>query len=177
MALTCSRMLVCPIFVILLWGSEPTWPWTSSILFMLASLTDWFDGHFARKFGVITNMGKFMDPIADKILVAAVLIMLVPSGRVGPVLVLLLLARDILIGGIRSVAAADNIVIDAKATGKLKTAMQMVGIPCILVYKPVFGVPLYETGLVLLWVSVVLSLISGYQYVQLYVEGRSDRRL
>ena len=118
-----------------------------------------------------------MDPIADKILVASVLIMLIPSGRVGPVLVLLLLARDILIGGIRSVAAADNIVIDAKATGKLKTGMQMVGIPCILVYQPVFGVPVYETGLVLLWVSVVLSLISGYQYVQLYIEGRSGKPL
>ena len=118
-----------------------------------------------------------MDPIADKVLVASVLIMLVPSGRVGPVLVLLLLVRDILIGGVRSVAAADNIVIDAKATGKWKTGLQMVGIPAILIFDPIAGVPVYKIGVGLLWVSVVLSLISCYQYVQLYIEGRSGKPL
>jgi CDP-diacylglycerol--glycerol-3-phosphate 3-phosphatidyltransferase len=91
---------------------------------------------------------------------------------VSPVLVLLLLSRDILIGGIRSVAAADQLIIDAKATGKWKTAVQLVAIPAILIPSPFLGLPVYEIGSVLLWVSVVLSLISGFQYVQLYYRSR-----
>jgi CDP-diacylglycerol--glycerol-3-phosphate 3-phosphatidyltransferase len=145
---------------------------------MIASVTDWFDGHFARKYNAISSMGKFMDPIADKILVASVLIMLIPSGKVGPILVLLLLARDILIGGIRSIAAADRLIIDAKATGKLKTGLQMISIPLILVDPAVFGgASAYNIGLGILWFSVILSMISGYQYVQMYAESRKEQKI
>ena len=172
MALTLSRMAVCPFFVVLLMMKEPVWSWIASALFVLASVTDWFDGYFARKYNAITNMGKFMDPIADKILVATVLIMMIPSDKVGPVVVLLLLARDILIGGIRAVAAADRVIIDAKAAGKWKTGLQMVAIPAILVDTPVMSVPIHRIGLVLLWISVILSLISGYQYITLYYENK-----
>lgn len=173
MQLTWGRMAVCPLIVGLLLFEGPVAGWIAAGLFILASITDWFDGYFARKYEATSSMGKFMDPIADKILVASVLIMLIPSGRVGPVLVLLLLARDILIGGIRSVAAADRLIIDAKATGKWKTGIQMVGIPAVLIHTPLFGLPIYEIGLVLLWISVVLSIISGFEYVQLYRKSKT----
>ncbi len=169
-------MAVCPLFIALLTFKEPIWGWVAAALFILASITDWFDGYFARKYGAISNMGKFMDPIADKILVASVLIMLVSLERVGPIVVILLLVRDILIGGIRSVAAADRVIIDAKATGKWKTALQMVAIPAILIHTEIFGLPMYEIGRVLLWVSVVLSIISGYQYTQLYFQSRANQQ-
>ena len=172
MALTWARMVVCPLFIPLIAKESTLLNWIAALLFIAASITDWADGHFARKYGAISNMGKFMDPIADKILVATVLIMLIPTGKVGPILVLLLLCRDILVGGIRSVAAADRVIIDAKAAGKWKTGMQMVAIPAILVGNPLFGIPLYELGAVLLWVSVILSIFSGYQYVSLYMENR-----
>lgn len=172
MQLTWGRMAICPVIVGLLLLDGAIWGWIAAGLFIVASITDWFDGYFARKYQATSNMGKFMDPIADKVLVASVLIMLIPTGRVGPVLVLLLLVRDILIGGIRAVAAADQVIIDAKATGKWKTGIQMVGIPAVLLNTPVFGVPVYEIGLILLWISVILSLISGYQYVRLYVESK-----
>lgn len=172
MALTWGRMAVCPFFVPMLMAKDPIWGWIASALFIAASITDWFDGYFARKFKAISNLGKFMDPIADKILVATVLILLLPSGRVDPIVVILLLVRDILIGGIRSVAAADNVIIDAKATGKWKTAVQMAAIPLLLIHTPVLGFPFAETGRVLLWLSAVLSLISGYQYIQLYNVSR-----
>ena len=172
MALTMSRLAVCPILVVLLSLKGNTYSAIAAGLFILASITDWFDGYFARKYDVITNMGKFMDPIADKILVATVLIMLIPMNRVGPILVLILLARDILIGGVRSVAAADQVVIDAKQAGKWKTGLQMVGIPAILVHRPIFTIPLNELGLLCLWVSVILSLISGAQYVYVYLEAK-----
>jgi CDP-diacylglycerol--glycerol-3-phosphate 3-phosphatidyltransferase len=172
MALTWARMAVCPLFIPLIAADRGIYNWIAAALFIAASITDWADGHFARKYGMISNMGKFMDPIADKILVATVLIMMIPAGRVGPILVLLLLCRDILIGGIRSVAAADRVIIDAKAAGKWKTGMQMVAIPALLVGRPLMGVPLYEIGAVLLWISVILSLFSGYQYVRIYMENR-----
>lgn len=165
-------MGVCPILVAFLSLDKPMWTWMAAGLFIAASITDYFDGALARKYGVISNMGKFMDPIADKILVATVLIMLVPSGRIGPIVVLLLLSRDILIGGIRSVAAADRVIIDAKAAGKWKTGMQMVGIPALLIDIDLFGLSTVDLGRGLLWVSVVLSIFSGYQYVQLYFENK-----
>jgi CDP-diacylglycerol--glycerol-3-phosphate 3-phosphatidyltransferase len=167
-------MAACPLLVVLLHLDGLTWDWLAALVFVSASITDWFDGWLARKYDAQSNMGKFMDPIADKILVASALIMLIPSGRVQPILVLTLLSRDILIGGIRSVAAADRLIIDAKPTGKWKTGMQMIAIPALLFNTPIFGLPIYEIGLVLLWVSVALSLISGYQYVHMYYESRKE---
>jgi len=172
MWLTFSRMVVCPVFVVLLHQKQPIWSWIAAGLFMVASATDFLDGYYARKFNAISNFGKFMDPIADKILVASVLIMLIPSGKVEPLLVLLLLTRDILIGGIRAIAAADSIVIDAKAAGKWKTGLQMLSIPAILIGNDSSGIPTYRFGHTLLWISVSLSLLSGYQYINLYTTNR-----
>jgi CDP-diacylglycerol--glycerol-3-phosphate 3-phosphatidyltransferase len=173
MALTGARMVLCiPIAAAFFFFESVTAHWIVGVLFIIASITDYFDGALARRFNATSTMGKFMDPIADKILVATVLIMLIPTHRIGPVVVLILLCRDILIGGIRSVAAADRVIIDAKAAGKWKTAIQMVSIPALLFDTPVFGLPLHEIGVWLLWVSVVLSLFSGYQYVMLYLENR-----
>jgi CDP-diacylglycerol--glycerol-3-phosphate 3-phosphatidyltransferase len=172
MWLTFSRMAVCPLFIPLIHANAAWANWTAAFLFIAASITDYFDGSLARKYNAISNMGKFMDPIADKVLVATVLIMLLPIYRVSPELVILLLVRDIVIGGIRSVAAADNVIIDAKAAGKWKTAMQMVAIPLILVSYDLNGIPFTHLGELLLWISVILSIFSGYQYVRLYFENR-----
>lgn len=173
MQLTWGRMAVCPLIITFMMMGSNFWNWVAAALFILASITDWFDGYLARKYDATSNMGKFMDPIADKILVASVLIMLIPSGAVHPLLVLLLLTRDILIGGIRAVAAADQVIIDAKPAGKWKTGLQLVGIPAILINSPVLGLPVHTIGNVLLWVSVVLSMLSGTQYIQLYLASRS----
>jgi CDP-diacylglycerol--glycerol-3-phosphate 3-phosphatidyltransferase len=151
-----------------LFPTEAVFGYLAAALFILASLTDWWDGYFARKYDAVSNFGKFMDPIADKILVSSTLIMLIPSGRVDAVLVVLLIARDILIGGVRSVAAADNVIIDAKSSGKWKTAVQMIGIPAVLIREPIFGLPIHMIGYILLWVSVILSLISATQYLHGY---------
>ncbi len=146
--------------------------WISAGLFILASLTDWFDGMLARRFGVESNMGRLMDPIADKILVLGALIMLLSMGRVDPIMVFLFLARDTFIGGIRSVAAANNQIIGAKPFGKWKTGFQMTAIPCLLIYEPLWGLPLANIGYYGLWVSVGLSLISGFEYTLGYYRTR-----
>jgi CDP-diacylglycerol--glycerol-3-phosphate 3-phosphatidyltransferase len=168
MGLTLGRMFACPVLVGLVLMQSSLGNWLAALLFIGASITDWFDGYLARKYNATSNMGKFMDPIADKILVASALIMLIPSGTVNPILVLLLLSRDILIGGLRAVAAAENIIIDAKPTGKWKTGIQMLSIPAILIQTDLFGLPVALIGSTLLWISVALSIFSAIEYVQIY---------
>lgn len=171
MALTYARAAAGPLILAILMSGWTWAGWASAILFVLASLTDWFDGYFARKFGVESNMGRFMDPIADKILVLGAIIMLLTMNRVDPVMVFLFLARDIFIGGIRAVAASSNMIISAKPFGKWKTAFQMSAIPCLLIYDPIFSIPIADIGYLGLWVSVLLSLISGVEYTWGYYKN------
>jgi CDP-diacylglycerol--glycerol-3-phosphate 3-phosphatidyltransferase len=183
MWLTWSRMAAAvPLTAVVLMMSKPVSGWIAAGIFILAAITDWLDGHFARKFNAQSTMGKFMDPIADKILVSTILILLVPGGAVHPVLVILILGRDILIGGIRAVAAADQLIIDAKAAGKWKTAVQMIAIPAVLIdvplvtdsLGPLYNISTQTIGHGLLWISAILSLISGIEYINLYRRGRSS---
>ncbi|MGZ3723647.1 MAG: CDP-diacylglycerol--glycerol-3-phosphate 3-phosphatidyltransferase [Bdellovibrionales bacterium] len=173
MILTYSRAAAAPFILAILMSGLPSAGWIAAILFMLAALTDWLDGYFARRFKVESNMGRFMDPIADKILVLGAIVMLLSMGRVDPIMVFLFLARDIFIGGIRSVAAANNMIIAAKPFGKWKTAFQMGAIPCLLIYDPLFGLPIADIGYYGLWVSVGLSLISGAEYTIGYYRSRA----
>jgi CDP-diacylglycerol--glycerol-3-phosphate 3-phosphatidyltransferase len=149
-------------------------------LFILASITDYFDGYLARKLNAQSILGKLVDPVADKILVTSTLVMMIPTRGLSPILVILLLSRDTLIGGLRAVAASENIIIAASPLGKWKTALQMVAIPAALINTPVFGVPLREIGDVGLWFSVVLSFISGFDYLKIFnvrgpVAGKSSK--
>ena len=172
MALTYARMIAAPLILGILMSGWGAAGWIAAVLFILASLTDWLDGHYARKYGVESNMGRLMDPIADKILVLGAIVMLLAMSRVDPVMVFLLLARDIFIGGVRAVAAAGNVIIAAKPFGKLKTAFQMTAIPFLLVYEPIFSVPIADLGYYALWVSVGLSLFSGAEYTIAFYKNR-----
>ena len=172
MALTFGRIAVAPALVVILMTNWYWAGWTCAILFILASITDWLDGFLARKLNAQSVMGQLMDPIADKILVLAAIVMLLAMGRVDPVMVFLFLGRDIFIGGLRAVAAAKNQIIAAKAFGKWKTGFQMVAIPCLLVNEPIFGLPIPQLAYYLLWLSVMLSMISGFEYTREYYRGR-----
>lgn len=173
---TFSRILVVPLIIWTLTSNCPYGGWGAALLFILGSLTDYFDGALARRYGVESTFGKFMDPIADKILVTSTLVILIPTGRLSATMVIILLARDTLIQGLRSVAATQRIIIAAGAMGKWKTAIQMFAIPCVLVHDPVYGIPVFELGYWTLWISVALSLISGAEYVWNYARNRSKSR-
>lgn len=166
--LTYSRMFLSVPIVYFLMFEDIDSRWTAALLFMLGSVTDYFDGYFARRFNVVSTLGKLMDPIGDKVIVTSTLIMLVHVDKISPILVILLLCRDLLIGGIRSAAAADNVIIAAKSFGKWKTALQMVCIPTLIVSIDYFGIPLTQLAVIGLWMSVVLSTVSGLQYAQAY---------
>lgn len=172
MWITMSRILIVPVIVILMSPNVLAGNVAAAILFMLASITDYYDGYFARKFNAVSNMGKFMDPIADKILVSSILVMLVPTDRIEPWMVIIILARDNFIGGLRSVAAADQIIIDAKPAGKWKTALQMVAIPAVMIDQRWLGIPFEKIGYWVLWISVVLAVTSGAQYYLSYLKAR-----
>lgn len=164
--------MMVPVIVAFLYPNNLPLNLTAAILFIVTSITDYYDGYFARKYNATSNMGKFMDPIADKILVTSVLVMLVPSDRIDPLMVIIILARDTFIGGIRSVAAADQIIIDAKPTGKWKTALQMIAIPAVMIDQKAFGIPFEKIGYYVLWISVILSLTSGIQYYLGYLASK-----
>jgi CDP-diacylglycerol---glycerol-3-phosphate 3-phosphatidyltransferase len=143
-------------------------------LFLLASLTDTMDGQIARKRGMITNMGKFLDPIADKLLVASVLIALVQRNEVSAVIAIIIISREFIVTGIRLLAADRKFVIAASSLGKVKTVVQvvaiiytMVGNQIVQAYPSLSVVPaiLFSTHAVL-WLAVVLTVISGYDYVR-----------
>ena len=176
MWITSFRMFIVPLIVWTLSPQTLAWNIVSAVLFIIASISDYFDGYYARKFNAVSNMGKFMDPIADKILVTSILVMLIPLDKIDPYMVIVILARDTLISGLRQVAAADQIIIAAQASGKWKTALQMVAIPAVIIGEKSWGIPFDKIGYWVLWVSTILSVTSGIQYVVGYLKALKTSR-
>lgn len=170
MALTLLRIFLALPTIILAQTQVPWMMYMAIVLFMIASITDYYDGYFARKMNLVTNLGKFLDPVADKILVSSLLILFVYQQKVDIWMVVLFITRDTLIGGIRAAASADGIVISAQTTGKWKAALQMISIPLLMLDLRILD---YQVGYFLLWFSVGLSLLSGWQYIQLYVSQKN----
>lgn len=176
MWITMSRIFLALPILALMVRTDLTSKSLACVLFIIASITDYYDGYFARKYNAISNMGKFMDPVADKILVSAILIILVTHKWIDPYMVILIITRDTLIGGLRSVAAASQIVIDAKPAGKWKTALQMSAIPFLILGPDTWSslstqLPFFQFAYVALWISAILSLTSGWEYYQGYLKA------
>ncbi|MGZ3691922.1 MAG: CDP-diacylglycerol--glycerol-3-phosphate 3-phosphatidyltransferase [Pseudobdellovibrio sp.] len=166
--LTASRIILVLPTVAFLYLDSNLGNWLAALCFIAASITDYYDGYYARKLNAVTNLGKFFDPVADKILVSSILIFLLTKGSVDPWMVILFVARDTIVGGVRSVAAADGIVIAAQSVGKWKAALQMIAIPMILLNDLHPYLPNTKIGYGLLWLSVLLSLKSGFDYCLAY---------
>lgn len=164
--LTFSRILIIPVIFFLLFFKKEIYGIYASIFFLLAILTDFIDGYIARKKKLVTNLGIFLDPIADKLLVATILIMLIPMKRIPAWVVAIIIFREIFIAGLRAIASEKGIVISAGKEGKWKTAFQMFGIFCLLVYYKHFYINFGDIGLLLIFVSIIFSLISSYKYLK-----------
>ncbi len=148
----------------------------ATVLFVIASVTDYYDGYYARKLKSVSNLGKFLDPVADKILVTSVLILLVTQRSIDPWMVMLFVARDTIVGGVRAAASADGVIIDAQTTGKWKAALQMLAIPLMILNDLHSSFPNKNIGYGLLWLSVLLSLKSGFDYCRVYHLGRQKMK-
>ncbi|MCC6138568.1 MAG: CDP-diacylglycerol--glycerol-3-phosphate 3-phosphatidyltransferase [Bdellovibrionaceae bacterium] len=165
---TLFRIAAVPFIVLIMLLQAPYWNWISAALFILASISDWLDGYWARKYKAESDLGRLLDPIADKVLVSTVLVFLIPLGRIEALLVVLLLNRDILINGLRSFAASKGKIISAGSLGKWKTGFQMVAIPALLIHENIGPLPTQFIGYWGLWISLILSLLSGAEYVYGY---------
>jgi CDP-diacylglycerol--glycerol-3-phosphate 3-phosphatidyltransferase len=185
--LTLARVFAIPFFVWLLDTPTPVRGFWACIVFTLAAVTDVLDGYLARKLGVVSVLGKFLDPLADKLIVMAALIWMVPMGRIAAWVVVLLLAREISVTGLRSVAASEGVVISAGQEGKTKTALQMIGIVALLLGYPYHlsyagfdlgVVDLVHVGRWLVMMSLLFSFASAAQYLRLFaaaVEAKEKR--
>ncbi len=163
--LTLLRMAFVPLIVGLLFLKDPTWDLVAGILFGIASITDYFDGYIARAYQVETIYGKLMDPLADKFLVVSTLIMLQELHRIHPIVVVLLICREMAITGLRALASAEGVIISASNSAKWKTATQMIAIPLIIVRSGLFGLPLMPIGMGFLYLSLGISLWSAKDYM------------
>ena len=163
--LTTFRILCIPIFVVfMLIESIPYNYYLAAIVFIVASITDLFDGKIARKYHLVTNFGKFMDPLADKMLVSAALICLTPK-MIPSWVVIIIISRELFISGFRMLAADQGIVLAAGWWGKFKTAFSMVMIIVLIVNTPLNNSVLYIIGQILIWISLALTIISMIEYV------------
>lgn len=162
--LTVARMILVPFLVVFLltgWGGEAN-RWICLAIFVAASVTDWFDGHLARKYNLITNFGKFMDPLADKLLVSAAMICLVSMDRLPAWMVIIIISREFAISGFRLIAADNGIVIAASWWGKFKTVSQMIMI--ILLIANLGGVFTVLENL-FMWIALILTVVSLVDYI------------
>lgn len=166
--LTLLRIALIPVFIVFFYVDADWWNYyAAALVFIAAAITDLFDGALARKHNIVTKFGKLIDPIADKLLVGSALILLTSTGWIHPVFVIVLIGREFIISGFRSLAAAEGIVLAADNLGKLKTVVQIVMIVVIILYyggKGIFGAWLDILGIILVWASVVLSLLSCVNY-------------
>ena len=183
--LTLSRIVGIPIVMLFIWEGGPRDCVIAAWIYSAATVTDYIDGWLARRQGLVTVMGKFLDPLADKLMVMAMLVMLVALNRVPASLVIILLAREMTINGLRAIASSEGLILAASELGKLKTAMQMVGVMCLLVHYPypVYFLGLHEgvvdfnkIGLIVMWGSVGLSLLSGGEYFREFFRSLEGKR-
>jgi CDP-diacylglycerol---glycerol-3-phosphate 3-phosphatidyltransferase len=166
-----GRVLIVPAVLYYMDNYSPVRSLIAALLYLIASVGDGVDGYLARSRGQVSVLGKFLDPVADKLMVTAVLVFMVALGRVPAWLVVVLIARDLAITGLRSIASSEGIVIAASRGGKMKTALQLAGLTMLLLHfrYPLLGLGInidYNTaGLVVLYISLGFSLISGLDYV------------
>ena len=168
--LTLLRICMIPFFVVLAKMGGFTCQLVAVIIYILACLTDMLDGRIARSRGLVTNFGKFMDPIADKLLVMSALIVLTAQGRMPDWVCILMLAREFLVSGFRLVAVENGVVIAAGPLGKLKTVFQMAATIALMLFVPVDGPALLgSAGIilakVLLYIALALTVVSGADYI------------
>lgn len=165
--LTIVRILLIPVMMVFLTDPGPTASALAGLTFFIACVSDFFDGYLARRWNISTALGKILDPLADKLIVAAALIMLVAMDRQPSVpawMAIVIIGRDIAVTGLRAIALGHGIVIAAEELGKYKMIFQMFGIDGLLIHYNFLGLAFHDGGMYFLWISLVLGVWSGVDY-------------
>ena len=174
--ITLSRIFLIPLFMIvmlvplhwgqihLLWTVLPVTHLVGALIFILASTTDWIDGHIARKYNLVTNMGKFLDPLADKLLVSAAFIVLVDLKYAASWIVIVIISREFAVTGLRLLLAGEGEVVAANMLGKIKTWTQIIAISALLLHNIIFEAIHFQFDQLALWVAMIFTIWSGWDY-------------
>lgn len=174
--ITVSRIILIPLFLIVMlypfaWGelsvlgtTLPVTHFVGALIFIFASTTDWVDGYYARKYNLVTNLGKFLDPLADKLLVSAALIVLVQLGMASSWLVIIIISREFAVTGLRAILAGEGEIVAANMLGKIKTWTQIVAISALLLHNMIFELISLPFDTIALWVATFFTIWSGWDY-------------
>jgi CDP-diacylglycerol--glycerol-3-phosphate 3-phosphatidyltransferase len=177
---TMGRVLLVPVVLVLIDNFSPLRSFIAGVLYLVAAAGDGLDGYLARSRGDVTVLGKFLDPLADKLMVTAVLVFMVALGRVPAWIVVLLIARDLAITGLRSIASSQGLVIAASEGGKVKTALQLVAITLLIIHfrYPLLGlgdsIDYHKVGMALLYLSLAMSISSAVGYIRGFMRVLGD---
>ncbi|MFH1243511.1 MAG: CDP-diacylglycerol--glycerol-3-phosphate 3-phosphatidyltransferase [Pseudomonadota bacterium] len=175
-ALTVIRLACIPLVMICLnipgrWGG-----FLAALFFGMASITDILDGFFARRYGAVTSLGKFLDPLADKILICLTMIMLIPLGRIPVWMVLIIVMREMAVTGLRGIAISEGIVITASSLGKYKTLFQSIAVLGLCLHYAYLDLSFHAVGMAFLWVALILTVWSGLDYLWKFKKVLVTRR-
>jgi len=174
--ITVSRVLLIPIFLVIMlvdfsWGDMtllgvtlPVQHFVGALIFIFASTTDWIDGYYARKLNLVTNLGKFLDPLADKLLVSSALIVLVGLHYVPAWITIVIISREFAVTGLRAILAGEGEVVAANMLGKIKTWAQIVAISALLLHNMIFELISLPLDTIALWVALIFTIWSGWDY-------------
>lgn len=162
--LTFARLICIPVILICLAFKGRQASFLAALFFSIAAFTDFLDGFFARRYDDITVLGKLMDPLADKMLVSSIMIMLIPLDRIAVWIVIVIIARELAMTGLRGIAVSEGIVIQASGLGKYKTIFQSVALVSLCLHYTYWGINFQIVGTIFLWVALIMTLWSGWDY-------------
>lgn len=169
--ITLMRIGVVPFLFLLLTEPGPFWSMMIAGLFVLASITDLLDGFVARRYNLITTLGKFLDPLADKLIVNTAMILMIPLGRIDAWIVAIIIMRDLIVDGIRSISSSEGIYIQASVLGKQKTLAQIIAVTALIIHHPFWGLDPHRVGTLILYVAFFLTIYSGMDYFIKFYRG------
>lgn len=163
--ITLLRVTVIPVLFFLLLSPGRDGSLIIAGLFILAALTDLLDGYLARKYEIVTVLGKYLDPIADKLIVNTAMILMIPIGRISAWIVAIIIIRDFVVDGVRAISQSEGYVIQASRLGKQKTVCQVFAVSALMIHYPFLGIDVHAVGTVILYIALVLSVTSGIDYL------------
>lgn len=175
--LSLLRILLTPLVVILLYFPGPAVCIIAVCIFIFASFTDWLDGYIARHSNMVTSIGKFLDPLADKLLVCSVLIMFVRLEWAPAWVVIVIICRELVVTGLRAIAIDAGIILSADTFGKAKTVLQMCAIVPLTLHYPVFGLEIWPVGEYMLYAAMCVAIYSGCNYCYKFYKGTQNKEI
>ncbi|MFB3926515.1 MAG: CDP-diacylglycerol--glycerol-3-phosphate 3-phosphatidyltransferase [Syntrophales bacterium] len=163
--ITMLRISVIPVLFLMLLDPGPVLSLIIAAFFITASVTDLIDGYIARKYGIVTKIGKILDPVADKLVINTAMILMIPLGRIPAWIVAIIIMRDIAVDAMRHIYSLRGLVIAASRLGKQKTFSQIVAVSALLIHYPLFGIDSHTVGMAVIYVALILTIWSGADYM------------